>query len=204
MARDRLDAILVLGTPEEYLADKRVARAVAESERRPYGVFIVSGGKTPSLPEQYESEADMMFQKLVDAGIDAERIVKKKGAEDTVDNLLESLVGKRYDAVGVVSSPSQTRRIRDIGYRAKREGLLDRDLRLEEIRTDETMMERAYNALAAAVIDRFGLRNGIMESRKNSSEIAGNNSKMKRFANWGLIKANDYAGRMKQWIKRDK
>jgi hypothetical protein len=82
--------------------------------------------------------------------------------------------------------------------------LLDSDLRIEEIRTDETTMERAYNALAAAAIDRIGLRNGIMESRKNSSKIAGNNSKMKRFANWGLVKVNHYVEILKGLVKRDR
>lgn len=107
-----MDYVLVLGCrvredgPSEALQD-RIQAAYRYLKEYPQAVCIVSGGKGADEPI---SEAQCIFEHLVDLGIEPERIWLEEQATSTMENiqytleLLEEKTGKRPDSLGVISS----------------------------------------------------------------------------------------------------
>ena len=106
------DYLLVLGTvvegtePSPMLAD-RIQAAYDYLTAHPEVICIVSGGKGS---EVNLSEAQCMFNKLTEMGIDPERIWMEDRATSTVENfqfslaLIEAETGVRPEKLGVLSS----------------------------------------------------------------------------------------------------
>lgn len=106
------DYLLVLGTvvegtePSAMLSD-RIQGAYEYLTAHPDVICIVSGGKGDALNL---SEAQCMYNKLTELGIDPARIIMEDQATSTVENfrfslaLLEEESGVRPDTIGVLSS----------------------------------------------------------------------------------------------------
>ena len=104
--------LLVLGTvvegtePSAMLAD-RIQASYDYLTAHPDTICIVSGGKADKVNL---SEAQCMFNKLTEMGIDPERIWMEDRATSTVENfqfslaLIEEKTGSRPDTLGVLSS----------------------------------------------------------------------------------------------------
>lgn len=112
------DYIVVLGaqvrgnTPSRALKD-RVGAAAEYLKEHPETVAVVSGGQGPG---ENMTEAQCMYDLLIQEGIDAERIWLEDQAADTQQNLAFSLeliaekTGTRPECLGVVSSEYHMRR----------------------------------------------------------------------------------------------
>ena len=106
------DYLLVLGTevhgtePSPMLAD-RIRGAYDYLTAHPDAICIVSGGKGD---EVNLSEAECMYNELVELGIDPKRILMEDQATSTVENfrfslaLIEEKTGVRPEKLGVLSS----------------------------------------------------------------------------------------------------
>ena len=104
--------LIVLGTavdgtePSPMLND-RIQAAGKFLEANPDVICVVTGGKTEGGSI---SEAQCMFNELVELGIDPSRILKEEQATSTIENfkfsleLLEKKLGKLPENVGVLSS----------------------------------------------------------------------------------------------------
>lgn len=107
-----MDYVLVLGCrvredgPSEALQD-RIQAAYRYLKEYPQAVCIVSGGKGADEPI---SEAQCIFEHLVDLGIEPDRIWIEDQATSTMENiqyslaLLEEKTGNRPDSLGLISS----------------------------------------------------------------------------------------------------
>lgn len=96
------------GEMEEPLLD-RLEVALTAAEQYPQSQLIVSGG----VPKNGVTEADVMYDWLVENGIEAERIHKEDLATDTVENGLFSLAiaeEEGVEDVTVISSATHMRR----------------------------------------------------------------------------------------------
>ena len=106
------DYLLVLGTvvegtePSPMLTD-RIQGAYDYLSAHPEVICIVSGGKGD---EVNLSEAQCMYNELVELGIDSDRIWMEDRATSTIENLqftmalIEEKTGSRPEALGVLSS----------------------------------------------------------------------------------------------------
>ncbi|GAB2536386.1 ElyC/SanA/YdcF family protein [Gracilibacillus alcaliphilus] len=88
---------------------KRLEVAKEAAEAYPNSKIIVSGG----VPKQGITEADVMFDWLVENGIEEERIIKEELATDTIENALFSMnIAKEEEIkdITVISSATHMRR----------------------------------------------------------------------------------------------
>ena len=120
--------LLVLGTvvegtdPSSMLSD-RIQAAYSYLTDHPDVICIVSGGKGD---EVNLSEAECMYNELVEPGIDPARLLMEDRATSTVENfqfslaLIEEETGVRPDTLGVLSSEFHLYRARMF---ARREGV---------------------------------------------------------------------------------
>lgn len=96
------------GEMEETLLERlKVAKEAAETY--PDSKIIVTGG----VPKQGITEADVMFDWLVEQGIDEERVIKEDNATDTVENALFSMeIAKNENVkdITIISSATHMRR----------------------------------------------------------------------------------------------
>ena len=105
---DGLDAIVILGArvnedgPSGSLRE-RISAAREYLERNPDAVAVASGGQGDDEPM---SEAECIFDHLVAAGIDPERIMLEEDSTSTVENLSNSfaLLEGRARRVGIVTN----------------------------------------------------------------------------------------------------
>lgn len=105
---DGLDYLVVLGAqmktsgPSKAL-QYRLDEAIRYLEENPDTQVIVSGGQGPDEPI---SEAQGMYDYLVEKGISSERILMEDQSKNTFQNLTfsEKYLNKEKDAVGVVSN----------------------------------------------------------------------------------------------------
>jgi len=120
------------GEMEETLLERlKIAKEAAEAY--PDSKIIVTGG----VPKQGITEAEVMFDWLVENGIDEERIVKEDRATDTVENALFSMeIAKNEDVkdITIISSATHMRRALTIFHEVnqmntkKGDDLTDRDI----------------------------------------------------------------------------
>lgn len=105
---DGLDYLVVLGAqmktsgPSKAL-QYRLDEAIRYLEENPDTQVIVSGGQGP---DEHISEAQGMYDYLVEKGISSERILMEDQSKNTFQNLTfsEKYLNKEKDAVGVVSN----------------------------------------------------------------------------------------------------
>lgn len=103
-----LDFIIVLGA---HVDGTRMTLALLERTRRAYQYLkenphtkaVLSGGKGSG---ENISEAQAMYQYLVDKGVSPERLLKEEQSTNTKENLLYSLqkIGNKDVSVGVVTN----------------------------------------------------------------------------------------------------
>ena len=103
-----LDYIIVLGArvredgPSRVLK-YRLDKAIAYLEQNPHTMCIVSGGKGEDEPF---SEAEGMYQYLLEQGIGAERVLVEDSSKNTYENIRNSkaLLKESYNGVGIVTN----------------------------------------------------------------------------------------------------
>lgn len=102
------DVNIVFGYPIEKVVRER---AKAAFEKGAYQ-YLVTGGKTPSLDPDFESEAEMGYESLKALGVSDSDIICEDQAQNTIDNIIlsEEKLDSAQD-VGLSSSPRHLRRI---------------------------------------------------------------------------------------------
>lgn len=122
-SKDDFQYMIVLGTtvegtePSPMLSD-RINTAAKYMEKNPHVIAVVTGGKTD---QKSISEAQCMYNGLVEAGIDPSRILKEDQATTTAENfrysvaLLEQKLGSCPKTIGVLSSEFHLFRAQMIG-----------------------------------------------------------------------------------------
>jgi uncharacterized SAM-binding protein YcdF (DUF218 family) len=108
----REDAVIVLGCavngkqPSNSLQE-RIKTAVKYSQKNPSAIIVVTGGQGP---QEDLSEAQAMYNELVKAGVDCERILKEDKATSTNENfryskeLLDERLGNSYTTAYITNS----------------------------------------------------------------------------------------------------
>ena len=116
---DGLDAIIILGArvnedgPSGSLRE-RIEAAKDYLDRNPDAIAVASGGQGEDEPM---SEARCIFDHLVAAGIDPDRIVLEEDSTSTVENLVNSfaLLEGRAERIGIVTNDFHIFRAISIG-----------------------------------------------------------------------------------------
>lgn len=120
-----VDYLIVLGAgvngtvPSLSLRD-RLDAALTYLNENPETVAVVSGGQGPG---EHITEAQAMFDFLVDSGIDQERIIKEEESESTQENIAFSLEkikdagGTKTSSIGIVTSEYHLYRSKKIAER---------------------------------------------------------------------------------------
>ena len=129
-------------------------------------VYVISGAKEKcSLKETQRYE---IYRELRRHGIKPEEIILEKKSRNTIENLMDSLeLLKKKGArkIGISSNPSHLDRFETILHEAKKEGLIDKEIKIYRLRTDESFGESIYGFFAK-LINQYKLREGIKNSKK--------------------------------------
>ena len=162
--RTSLDAIIIPTAPSKEIAKRRAERA--SRERSNQMIYVISGGKEKgSLKETQRYE---IYKELRRHGIKPGEIVLEKKSKNTIENLMDSLeLLKKKGArkIGISSNPSHLDRFETILHKAKKEGLVDKDVEIYRLGTEESFGESIYGFFAK-LINQYKLREGIKNSKK--------------------------------------
>ena len=159
-----LDAVIIPTAPSKEIVKRRAERA--SRERSNQMVYVISGAKEKgSLKETQRYE---IYRELRRHGIKPEEIILEKKSRNTIENLMDSLeLLKKKGArkIGISSNPSHLDRFETILHEAKKEGLIDKEIKIYRLRTDESFGESIYGFFAK-LINQYKLREGIKNSKK--------------------------------------
>lgn len=158
-ARQKLDGLIIFGNPKRGAVSKRARGAVEAREKYDVDVIVASGGKTPGLEEGYRHEAHLIYDELRKRGVPAGKIKIEHTAQNTLENIVQSLGRIKGNQIGVVSTPSHIKRIKYIFEKMREENPKYEEIKIHPIPVDEGNVERFYDFLAG-VLDRYKLRHG--------------------------------------------
>jgi len=166
----KLDAILIPGSVQTKKSQRRADKAAKVFEKYQPSFIIASGGNTPGLDPKYKHEAEIIYRELRKNGIKPKDIRIEASAQNTLENILNCF--KKIDGkkVGIVSSPGQLKRINYIIDQAKEEGYIEKDIKIENIETEEGMGDKIYEAIGG-IVDRYSLRKGIKNFKSPATKI---------------------------------
>ncbi len=157
-----LDAIIIPGQTNERRTREKAAFAAEYYRKHGAKVIIASGGKTPLLDPKYRSEAEIIYKTLVEKGLPKDKIILEEESRDNVSNILCSLKYVRGHNIGIVSYPKHLDRFEYIIEQGKKEGVIDKRLKVHRIETDEKLAEKLYE-IPAGIITRRSLKKGLKD-----------------------------------------
>ncbi len=163
VSKTKLDAILVLGSVQTKKSQRRADKGAEAFKEYHPSVIIASGGNTPRLNPKYKHEAEIIYRELRKKGIKPKNIHIESSSQNTLENILNSFKKINGKKVGIVSSPSQLKRINYIINKAKEEGYIEKDVEIENIETEEGLGDKIYESLGG-IFDKYNLRKGIDEA----------------------------------------
>lgn len=175
VSRQKLDAI-VIPTGGSYETDMaRTERAVKrylpkeEGEDKGAKNIIISGslgGKEVSKSQRAD-----IYRRLREYGIKPIEMGIEGESKNSLENLLNTIKKvkkKGAKRIGIVSNPSHLDRYQDILAAAKKEGLVDKDFKIDRIETKESFGEKAYG-FASRLFYRYKLGKGLEMAGKRKT-----------------------------------
>jgi uncharacterized SAM-binding protein YcdF (DUF218 family) len=167
LQKTSLDAIIIpTGGEEKNL--QRTKRGVEEKAK----YYLISGYIDKNKPIK-ESQTAGIYNELRKYGIKPSEMKIESNAKDSLDNIVYSMKKlKGLKRIGIVSYPEHLKRFEYIINKAKKEGLVDEDVEIINIPTDQTSKEKVYGLLAN-IKEKYRLRNGIEKAKENKTGILG-------------------------------
>jgi hypothetical protein len=163
LERKSLDAVIIpTGGYEKNI--KRTKRAKDEEAK----YYLISGyiDKNRSIKESQTAD---IYKELRKYGIKPSQMIIESRAKDSLDNVIYSLGKlKGLKIIGIVSYPKHLKRYEYIINKAKKEGIVDKDIEIVKIPTEENLKEKVYGVLGN-IKERYKLRNGIEKAQKNKT-----------------------------------
>jgi hypothetical protein len=168
-SRTYLDAIIV-PTEASTSRIRNKARVASEAYKdRHARVIVASGGAMPYMGPKYKHEAHVVYEELRKAGILPGEIRVDGTSRDNLENILHSLKkleGKGAKDIGIVSYPAHLDRFDKIINKAKKEGIISKEVHFHRIETDQTLTETLWE-IPARILTNYQLRKGIRSAKTN-------------------------------------
>lgn len=163
LERKSLDAVIIpTGGYEKNI--KRTKRAKDEEAK----YYLISGYINKNRPIKESQTADI-YRELRRYGIKPSQMIIESRAKDSLDNVIYSLGKlKGLKSIGIVSYPEHLKRFEYIINKAKKEGIVNKDIEIVKIPTKENLKEKVYGVLGN-IKERYKLRNGIEKARHNKT-----------------------------------
>ena len=171
-----LDALIIPSQASEKRTREKARRAADYYHHHQVGVLVASGGKTPGLNPKYNSDAEIIFEELVKAGVPRDKIILEDKSRDNLENVLYSLKKTSGTEIGIVSYPRHLDRFEYIIEKGKEQGVIDSRIKIHRVETNQKLIEQAYE-IPAGIITRRAMKRGI-----NSAKIP--EGWMKKVANY--------------------
>lgn len=165
VSRKSLDAIIIPTGPSKEVGVERADRAANEYESRGSKIILITGSYEPNTKN---SQRYAIYKELRKYGIKPSDIRVEGHSKNTLENTLNSLKKlKRGGAhkIGIASNPSHLDRFQYIVNRAKKEGIVDKNVRLYRLETHEDIGSRTYGFFAN-LINRYKLSGGLEKAKK--------------------------------------
>lgn len=165
--RTSLDAVIIPTGGNE----KNIQRAKKGAEEKGK-YYLISGYIEKDKPIK-ESQTATIYTELRKYGVKPSEIKIENMAKDSLDNIIYSMNKlKGLKKIGIVSYPEHLKRFEYIINKAKKEGIIDKDIEIVEIPTEENMKEKMYGILAN-IKEKYRLRKGIENAKKNKTGVIG-------------------------------
>lgn len=167
-SRQSLDAIIIPTGPSLEEGKERADRAGREYKEHGAKVLIISGNQNT---EEDKRQRYGIYQELRKYGIEPKQIKIEGESKNTLENVIHSLqkikkLGGRE--VGIASNPSHLNRFEDIIKKGKEEGIIDKEIQVYRLETQETLGKSVYGFLAN-LWNRYKLRNGIDQAKQQET-----------------------------------
>jgi len=163
-----LDAIIV---PTGNKNERNITRAQVGAKEKA-GYYVISGYSNKYKPIK-ESQTAEVYRELRKYGIKPSQMKIESESKDTLENAMNSLSKlKGLKRIGIVSYPKHLKRFDYIIDKAKKEGLIDEDIEIVNIPTEETLIEKAYGVVGN-IEEKYRLRNGIEKAQKKKKSWIG-------------------------------
>lgn len=164
ISRQSLDAIIIPTGPSYEVGKERADRAGEEYKKRGSKILLISGREENS---KGNTQRKVIYEELRKYGIKPSQIKIEQQSRDTLENVLFSIKKVRRfggNDIGIASNPSHLDRFMQIINEGKREGIIDRNLRVYRLETRERLGETVYG-LFANLLNRYKLRRGLEGAR---------------------------------------
>jgi len=160
-----LDAIIIPTGPSKEIGAKRADRAGEEYKKVGSKILLISGGPEKELKN---SQRYAIYKELRKYDISPVEIRIEGKSKNTIENVLYSIEKlKKLGAyeIGIASEPSHLYRFEDIIKQGKKEGIIDKNIRIYELKTKETPGSFAYG-MGAMILNKYRLRKGLEKAAK--------------------------------------
>lgn len=160
--RRSLDAVII-PTGDLYERNiRRTKRGVEEKAK----YYLISGYLDKDKPIK-ESQITDIYTELRKYGIKPSEIKIENKSKNTLENAIYSLNKlKGLKRIGIVSYPEHLKRFEYIINKAKKEGLVDEDIKIIKIPTKQTLKEGIYGVLGN-IKEKYKLKGGIKRAQEN-------------------------------------
>ncbi len=166
MSRKSLDAIIIPIGADIKEDIERAQRAGEYSEKEGKTKYFVISGRRGTAPLP-KSARYAIYKELRRHGIKPSEMKIEGKSKDTLENAIYSLKKlKGAKEIGIVSYPQHLKRIEYIINKAKEEGIIDKELKIEKIPTKQTVNELFYGIIAN-LKEKYRLRHGIKEAEEH-------------------------------------
>ena len=164
-SRKSLDAIIIPTGPSKDVGVERADRAAKEYQERGSKILLISGGSEEDLGN---SQRYVIYKELRKYGIKPAEIRVEGQSRNTIENTLNSLKklkSRGAHEIGIASNPSHLDRFQYIVNRAKKEGIVDKNVKIYRLETHEDVGSKIYGFFAN-LINRYRLSNGIENAKE--------------------------------------
>jgi len=165
--RKNLDAVIIPTGPSINDGFERAHKTGEYYEKGSKIKYFVISGEG----EKHSSEVqrDTIYRELRRHNIKSSKIKIEDKSHDTLENVIYSLKKlKNAKRIGIVSYPQHLNRFEYIIKKAKEEGIIDKNIKIEKIPTRQNVNEFFYGIIAN-LKERYRLRHGIKEADKNKT-----------------------------------
>lgn len=170
--RQSLDAILIPIGPSLRVDKERAHRAIEDYQQRKLKPkLIMISGRLEREGGARTSQRYRIYSELRGYGIKPSEIKIEGESENTLENVLFSLkkiekLGARD--IGIASNPSHLDRIEEIIKQGKKEGIINSNLHVYRLESQETAGSRVYGYLSG-LLNRYRLRRGVEKARESKT-----------------------------------
>jgi len=161
--RKNLDAVIIPTGPS---IDEGFERAHKTGEYYEKGnkikYFVISG-------EDKKHSSNTIYRELRRHNIKSSKIKIENKSHDTLENVIYSMKKlKNAKRIGIVSYPQHLNRFEYIIKKAKEEGIIDKNIKIEKIPIKQNANEFFYGIIAN-LKERYRLRHGIKEAERHKT-----------------------------------